>query len=114
MQGTTGRVVVGVLWLLLLVVMAGAWGAGARSAKAAVRQAPTLTKPASVKSVQPSSSITDLTDRSEDASSTSPAVDLYGNEIERAVGDYRIDFRGDIYETHAPDTAITELGAPAM
>jgi hypothetical protein len=43
-----------------------------------------------------------------------PRVDLYGNEVEEAVGDYRIDIRGDIYERHSPDTEVTQLGAPRM
>jgi hypothetical protein len=35
--------------------------------------------------------------------------DLYGNEIDEAVGDYRIDERGEIYERHSPDTAVLKL-----
>ncbi len=40
----------------------------------------------------------------------SPRLDLYGNPVESAVGDYRTDPRGDLYERHAPDTAVLELG----
>ena len=43
-----------------------------------------------------------------------PRRDLYGNEIEDAVGDYRIDRRGDIYERHSPDTEVTQLAAPSL
>ncbi len=43
-----------------------------------------------------------------------PRVDLNGNEIDDAVGDYRVDPRGEMYERHAPDTALTRLGAPGM
>lgn len=43
-----------------------------------------------------------------------PRVDLNGNEIDNAVGDYRVDPRGEMYERHAPDTALTHLGAPGM
>ena len=43
-----------------------------------------------------------------------PRVDLNGNEIDNAVGDYRVDPRGEMYERHAPDTALTHLGAPSM
>jgi hypothetical protein len=39
-------------------------------------------------------------------------LDLYGNEIEDAIGDYRQDAQGDTYERHSPQTAITRL-APA-
>jgi hypothetical protein len=41
-----------------------------------------------------------------------PRIDLYGNEITNAVGDYRVDPHGDLYERHAPDTAVLELGPP--
>ena len=39
-----------------------------------------------------------------------PMVDVYGNEVERAVGDYRVDPHGEMYERHAPDTAVARLG----
>ena len=39
-------------------------------------------------------------------------MDKYGNQIERAVVDYRIDPRGDRYERHAPDTDLPRLGPP--
>lgn len=41
-----------------------------------------------------------------------PRVDRYGNEIEKAVVDYRIDVRGDLYERHAPRTALPERRRP--
>ena len=41
-------------------------------------------------------------------------VDLNGNEIENAVGDYRVDLRGELYERHAPDTALPDLGVPRL
>jgi hypothetical protein len=43
-----------------------------------------------------------------------PRVDLYGNEIDDAVGDYRIDMRGDIYENHSPGTEVTHPTAPSV
>ena len=36
-------------------------------------------------------------------------LDLRGNPVEPALGDYRTDPRGDLYEWHAPDTAILKL-----
>ncbi len=42
-----------------------------------------------------------------------PRVDIYGNQVDQAVGDYRVDPRGDLYERHAPDTAVLELGPPS-
>lgn len=43
-----------------------------------------------------------------------PRVDLNGNEVDAAVGDYRVDRRGDMYERHAPDTALIHLSAPEL
>ena len=43
-----------------------------------------------------------------------PRIDLNGNEIDDAVGDYRIDRRGELYERHAPDTALLRLSAPQL
>ena len=42
-----------------------------------------------------------------------PRVDLYGNEVEEAVGDYREDSRGHTYERHSPATELTRLGPPS-
>lgn len=42
-----------------------------------------------------------------------PNVDIYGNEVERAVGGYRVDGDGELYEEHNPDTAVLELRPPA-
>jgi hypothetical protein len=43
-----------------------------------------------------------------------PRVDLNGNEIDAAVGDYRVDRHGEMYERHAPDTALLHLSAPEL
>jgi hypothetical protein len=43
-----------------------------------------------------------------------PRVDLNGNEIDDAVSDYRVDGRGEMYERHAPDTALLHLSAPQL
>ena len=43
-----------------------------------------------------------------------PRVDLNGNEIDEAVGDYRVDRRGEMYERHAPDTALIHLSSPEL
>jgi len=41
-----------------------------------------------------------------------PTVDLFGNEIEEAIADYRVDLRGTVYERHSPETAVSRLGSP--
>jgi hypothetical protein len=46
------------------------------------------------------------------ATPAAPRVDLYGNEIHQAIGDYRVDPRGELYELHAPNTAVLRLGPP--
>lgn len=43
-----------------------------------------------------------------------PRVDLNGNEVDVAVSDYRVDGRGELYERHAPDTALIHLSAPKL
>jgi hypothetical protein len=43
-----------------------------------------------------------------------PRSDLNGNKIDAAVGDYRVDTRGEMYERHAPDTALIHLSAPEL
>ena len=40
-------------------------------------------------------------------------TDIYGNEVDAAVGDYRIDPRGEMYELHTPDTALLKLSSPS-
>jgi hypothetical protein len=39
-----------------------------------------------------------------------PRFDIYGNQVDPAVGDYRVDPLGGLYERHAPDTAVLKLG----
>jgi hypothetical protein len=41
-------------------------------------------------------------------------VDRYGNPIEEAMGDYRVDPRGDIFERHSPTTAVPRLPDPSV
>jgi hypothetical protein len=43
---------------------------------------------------------------------TPPNIDIYGNQVERAVGGYRVDLEGDLYEEHNPDTAVLKLRPP--
>lgn len=41
-----------------------------------------------------------------------PKVDVRGNEVDDAIGDYRVDTKGDIYERHSPETEVTKLRPP--
>ena len=85
---------VGLFWLAILIIVAGAWTAG--SAQTAADE------------------ISESLDVFDGASAPEPRVDLYGNEIEPAVSDYRIDFRGEVYERHAPDVEVTRLAPPSL
>ncbi len=38
--------------------------------------------------------------------------DQHGNRIDRAVGDYRVDRRGTLYEGHAPQAPLPRLKVP--
>jgi len=44
--------------------------------------------------------------------SAEPLFDVYGNEIDIAVGEYRVDARGRVYESHAPDIGSAILLPP--
>ena len=74
----------------------------------------TATRPASAFEFPQSSTSTTITDILEQLtdSQDDARIDIYGNEIEDAVGDYRVDPRGDVYESHSPDTEVTHLGPP--
>ncbi len=43
-----------------------------------------------------------------------PRMDVLGNEVDDAIGDYRVDTKGDIYERHSPETEVTRLRPPVM
>jgi hypothetical protein len=43
-----------------------------------------------------------------------PRIDLYGNPVDTAVTDYRVDPRGELYERHAPETAVQKLPSPGV
>jgi hypothetical protein len=39
-------------------------------------------------------------------------IDLYGNDVGEAVARYKVDFTGDWYEEHSPDTEVPKLKPP--
>jgi hypothetical protein len=52
---------------------------------------------------------------SDQESSVSPrelSIDLYGNEVSQAVERYKVDFLGEWYEEHSPDTEVPKLSPP--
>lgn len=102
----TWRVIVGFLWLTILIAVAGGWNAGGPRRY--------LHGPSSSTSTAPVLDDTTDFERFRPDAAPEPLLDLYGNEIESAVGDYRIDVRGDIYERHSPETEVTQLAAPSI
>ena len=97
------RVIVGTLWVSILLIGRGIW-----------TPADSVTPRVSIATDAGATLPGAHTDERNplDGTSHTPRLDLYGNPIESAVGDYRTDPRGDLYERHAPDTAMLEL-APA-
>jgi len=57
----------------------------------------------------PEPDLTGVADRDTDSLS---GIDVFGNEVDEAVGDYRVDVRGDLYERHSPDTEVPKLRPP--
>jgi hypothetical protein len=106
-QPMTGRVIVGLVWLTILIAVAGGWNAGGTRHHVRVF-APPGTRTAPVLDDATYSEVFSA------GAASPPRVDLYGNEVEDAIGDYRIDVRGDIYERHSPDTEVTQLAAPSL
>lgn len=43
---------------------------------------------------------------------TDPALDLYGNAVNVAVAEYKIDAVGRLYELHSPQSELPRLGSP--
>jgi hypothetical protein len=41
-------------------------------------------------------------------------LDRYGNEVDTAIGDYRVDAVGEMYERHSPDTALPQMLPPGV
>jgi len=99
---TVVRIAVGVLWVLSLLLGRGVWGSVSPAASSAAGGRDTTAVSDGV-SGEPSSV---------DGDRHQPLVDLFGNEIERAVTDYRVDRRGAIYERHSPYTVVPRLGSP--
>jgi hypothetical protein len=83
------RVVIGLIWLLALLAGRGLWVSASPSPIAATSAE--ITEP-----------------------QHPPRVDLYGNEIEAAIADYRLDVGGTVYERHSPETALPKLGSPTI
>jgi len=89
-----------VLLLLLLGVGRGVWLArpSAQASLSGVTQATAIIEPNA--------------ESSRDHDFAAPRVDVLGNEVDDAVGDYRVDRAGDVYERHSPETEVAKLHPP--
>ena len=57
----------------------------------------------------PAPSILDSRDAPRDSDIAPPKFDVRGNVINDAVGDYRVDPQGEMYERHSPDVEVKKL-----
>jgi hypothetical protein len=112
---TVERVWAAVLGMTMLFAVSTVW-----TKPSAMPTVPTLGVPAAHTTAVTDSAPRALPTREDDALPTpdedwaEPHVDLNGNEIDDAVSDYRVDQRGEMYERHAPDTALLHLSAPKL
>lgn len=104
-RATAIRLIIGLIWVAILLLN--------RSNPTTATTAPTLFPPEIYDDATTAISGPDARAGS-DAGVNRPRLDLYGNQTESAIGDYRIDVRGDVYEHHDPDTAVTELAPPGV
>lgn len=97
------------VWFVLMLVAAafvcrGLWAAATIPAHAADF------------TIAPSTAVTQAAAPAEDTQRPAdhPERDVYGNEVDLAVGDYRLDAFGEEYEGHSPETEVLRLGPPLL
>ena len=98
------RVTIGIIYIAIALIARGIW-------------VETSTPPAA-RFIPDASSTTAVSDFADPDGplldwSESRRMDRYGNPIETAIGDYRVDPRGEMYERHSPETAVTRLAVPS-
>ena len=99
------RIVVGTIWIAIVLITHGIWSATALPVE----------RTEIVVNTDSAEPVSDF-DAPQEASSqptSPPRMDRYGNEVESALTDYRIDGRGDLYERHHPQTALPEPIRPS-
>ena len=107
---TKVRIAIGVFWVLAFAAGRGTWPPAQPLAIAATSAE--ITAPA--KSRAGTVANRPLVESHDREPAGSPRFDLFGNEVEPAIADYRIDLRGTVYERHSPDTAVPKLGSPKV
>ncbi|HKC57439.1 MAG TPA: hypothetical protein VKC35_14995 [Vicinamibacterales bacterium] len=104
---TVERVWAAALGMTIVFALSGVW----------MKQSATLPLPPITIPAADTTAVTDVEPRvlpTRDDDWAEPRVDLNGNAIDDAVSDYRVDRRGEMYERHAPDTALLRLTAPRL
>ena len=104
------RVAIGVIWVVSFGAGRHMWHLPATSPIAATSAEITAPSP-SVAGAVTGEPVVEPDDSDEDG--PEQRFDLFGNEIEEAVEDYRLDLRGGLYERHSPETAVAKLGSPS-
>jgi hypothetical protein len=102
------RVAIGLIWAVSFVAGRQAWISPSPLANAATSAEITAPATPTGGAVAGES----LVESGDSGDTADPRFDLFGNEVEEAVADYRIDLRGGLYERHSPDTAVPRLGSP--
>jgi hypothetical protein len=99
------RTLIAAIWILILLSGTNMW-----TKQSAPRHILTIPHPPG-----DTTTVLDGVSRTDDVNRdwADSRVDLNGNEVDDAVGDYRVDPRGEMYERHAPDTALPHLGTPS-
>jgi hypothetical protein len=105
---TTIRVAIAIIWVLSFVAGRQAWEARRPSGNAATSAEITDSRFPVAGAVAGESPM----ETGDSIEEPVPQLDLFGNEIEDAVADYRIDLRGGLYERHSPDTAVPKRKPP--
>ena len=103
---TVVRLAIGLLWVLSFLIGRGMWHSAASTVPESSAIAGHSTTSVSDGVGGELSSVGNEHEQ--------PQFDLFGNEIERAIADYRFDRRGGVYERHSPDTAVQQLGSPVL
>ena len=107
-MATVHRISIVVIVLSVVAVVCQLWVQSSDSARHAIVLPTHAAATTSVLDTRHPLSVTRSDDWAE------PLVDLNGNEIDEAVGDYRVDRAGELYERHAPDTAVLHLSDPRI
>ena len=98
------RIAIGTIYIAIALIARGIWV-----------ETSTVSPAQHVPDASATSSISDFIDADGPLLNGDGAhrLDRYGNPIETAIGDYRVDPGGELYERHSPETAVARLPVPS-